>query len=338
MSIGKKQLQRLLKISAQLKENRYPNCNTLVEDFLKLDLENNMNIACSVKTIRRDIKTLQDDFDCPVEFDWGKNGYYLKHHGWNFDCPALFEEHEMLAMVLGARLAEEIFPEPLKNNIRQVVDFQLTYNNPDFLDTAIINSLTVIPGLKTNINAEIFMTIFNCWQNHEVVEITYRNINDMETLREIEPHALVYYGSSWYTKAKCLLRDETRNFAIHRIVAATAKDESFIPDSKIINDLNEDKFLEYDKVENIEIICNNSIKNFIEATPLHKDQITEKLNDEQTILKLPSMVEHELIQWVLYQAGVAEIISPKEIRQKVQAAAQKIVQRHNKREKLNATI
>jgi len=52
MSIGKKQLQRLLKISAQLKENRYPNCKTLVEDFLKLDLENNMNIACSTTAIK----------------------------------------------------------------------------------------------------------------------------------------------------------------------------------------------------------------------------------------------------------------------------------------------
>jgi len=328
MSIGKKQLQRLLKIAAQLKENRYPNCKTFVEDFRKLDIENNINIACSSKTIRRDIKTLQDDFNCPVEFDWGKNGYYLKHHGWNFDCPALFEELEMLAMVLGARLAEEIFPEPLKNNIRQVVDFQLTYNNPDFLDTAIINSLTVIPGLKTSINAEIFMTIFNCWQNHEVVEITYRNINDVESVREIEPHALVYYGCSWYTKAKCLLRDEIRSFAIHRIVAATKKGSYFEPDSKIINDLNEDKFLDYDEVKDIKIICDNDIKNFIEATPLHKDQSTEKFNDKQLLLTIPAMVEHELIQWVLYQAGMAEIKSPTEMRQKVQAAAQKIAQKH----------
>ncbi len=328
MSIGKKQLQRLLKIAAQLKENRYPNCKTFVEDFRKLDIENNINIACSSKTIRRDIKTLQDDFNCPVVFDWGKNGYYLKHHGWNFDCPALFEEHEMLAMVLGARLAEEIFPEPLKNSIRQVVDFQLTYNNPDFLDTAIINSLTVSPGLKTDINAEIFMTIFNCWQNHEVVEITYRNINDVETVREIEPHALVYYGCSWYTKAKCLLRDEIRNFAIHRIVAATEKEKYFEPDNKIINDLNEDKFLNYDEVKNIEIICNNAIKNFIEAIPLHKDQITEKLNDEQLLLKIPSIVEHEVIKWVLYQSGMAEIISPPEMRRKVQGLAKIIMQNH----------
>jgi predicted DNA-binding transcriptional regulator YafY len=331
MSIGKKQLQRLLKIAAQLKENRYPNCNTLVEDFRRLDIENNMNIACSSKTIRRDMKVLQDDFNCPVEFDWGKNGYYLKHHGWNFDCPALFEEHEMLAMVLGARLAEEIFPEPLKNNIRQVVDFQLTYNNPDFLDKAIINSLTVFPGLKTDINAEIFMTIFNCWQNHEVVEITYSNINDVESVREIEPHSLVYYGSSWYTKARCLLRDEIRSFAIHRIVAATEKERYFEPDSKIITDLNDDKFLDYDEVKDIKIICDNGIKNFIEATPLHKDQSTEKFNDEQILLTIPSMAEHELIQWTLYQAGMAEITAPIEMRQKVKEAAQEIMQKHKRK-------
>jgi len=328
MSIGKKQLQRLLKIAAQLKENRYPNCNTLVADFRKLDIENNMNIACSVKTIRRDIKTLQDDFKCPVEFDWGKNGYYLKHHGWNFDCPALFEEHEMLAMVLGARLAEEIFPEPLKSSIRQAVDFQLTYNNPDFLDKAIINSLTVIPGLKANITAEIFMTIFSCWQNHEIVEIKYHTINDLETIRLIEPHALVYYSNSWYTKARCLLRNEIRNFAIHRIFAATKKEKYFTPDSKIINDLNEDKFLDYDEITDIKILCDHSIKNYLEATPLHKDQSLKKLNDNQLLLNLPSMPEHEVIQWTLYQSGKAQIITPIEMRRKVQTAAQEIAQKH----------
>ena len=125
-----------------------------------------------------------------------------------------------------------------------------------------------------------------------------------------------------------LLRDEIRTFAIHRIVAATEKEKYFEPDSKIISDLNDDKFLDYDEVKDIKVICDNGIKNFIEATPLHKDQGTEKLNDEQILVKIPSMVEHELIQWTLYQAGMAEIIAPKEMRQKVQEAAQQIVQKH----------
>ena len=329
MSIGKKQLQRLLKISAQLKENRYPNCNTLVEDFRKLDIENDMNIACSYKTIRRDIKTLRDDFNCPVEFDWSKNGYYLKHHGWNFDCPVLFEEHEMLAMVLGARLAEEIFPAPLKNSIRQVVDFQLTHNNPDFLDKAIINSLTVSPRLKTNINAEIFMTIFSCWQNHEVVKITYRNINNTETVREIEPHALVYYGNSWYTKARCLLRNEIRNFAIHRIISTEATNYEFTPDKAIIDGLQDNKFLDYEEVTGIEFICSNYIKNFLEAVPLHRDQTVIPYNDEHFLLKVPSMPEHELIQWTLYQAGDAALLKPIRLRQSIKDAAHKLLQLHN---------
>ena len=71
-----------------------------------------------------------------------------------------------------------------------------------------------------------------------------------------------------------------------------------------------------------------SIKNFIEATPLHKDQITEKLNDKQLLLKIPSIVEHEVIKWVLYQSGMAEIISPPEMRRKVQGLAKIIMQNH----------
>jgi len=328
MSIGKKQLQRLLKIAAQLKENRYPNCKTLVEDFRKLDIENNINIACSSKTIRRDIKTLQDDFNCPVEFDWGKNGYYLKHHGWNFDCPALFEEHEMLASVLGARLAEEIFPEPLRGSIRQAVDFQLSQNNPDFLDTAIVNSLSVFPGLKAQIDAETFMTVFCCWQNHNLVEIKYRDISEQVTTRQIEPHALVYYGTSWYIKARCLLRDEIRNFAIHRIISTEALEYEFTPDKAIVDGLLEDKFLNYEEVTDIEFICINRIKNFLEAGPLHRDQSIKPYDDDHFLFKVPAMPEHELIQWILYQAGDATLLKPEQPKQKIREAAERLLKQH----------
>jgi len=40
------------------------------------------------------------------------------------------------------------------------------------------------------------------------------------------------------------------------------------------------------------------------------------------------MPEHEVIQWTLYQSGKAEIITPIEMRQKVQAAANTIAQNH----------
>ena len=59
MPIGKKQLQRLVRLVAQLKENRYPNCSSFAETMRKADLYENLNVACTAKTVFRDIQRLE---------------------------------------------------------------------------------------------------------------------------------------------------------------------------------------------------------------------------------------------------------------------------------------
>ena len=116
MPVQKSQLHRLKRIASLLKENRYPNSETLVKEFRRIAVEEDLKINCSKKTILRDLKLLEQEFNCPLAFDRARNGYYLKHHGWDFISPALLDENEMLAAVIGGRIAEEIFPSPLKKN------------------------------------------------------------------------------------------------------------------------------------------------------------------------------------------------------------------------------
>ena len=89
---------------------------------------------------------LKRDFNAPIDFDPSRNGYYLTHHEWTFSCPQIFDDSCMLSAVLGARVAEHIFPQPMKKQIRDAVNYLLANNNPDFLDTAQVDSLVVIPS------------------------------------------------------------------------------------------------------------------------------------------------------------------------------------------------
>ena len=147
MPLQKSQMHRLMRIAALLKENRYPNSETLVKEFRRMAVEEELEIECGRKTVLRDMKILENEFGCPLAFDRARNGYYLKSHTWDFIAPALLDENEMLAAVIGARIAEEIFPAPLKNKIRNAVDFLLQNNNPDFLDTANMEGLNILSGL-----------------------------------------------------------------------------------------------------------------------------------------------------------------------------------------------
>ncbi|MDD5697881.1 MAG: WYL domain-containing protein [Victivallaceae bacterium] len=330
MPLNKKQIFRLQKFVGQLKENRYPNCRSFSAELHRVDCDYNRNIACSAKTIQRDIQLLRNEFGCPLAFDFERNGYYLKHHGWNFDIPLLQEEHEMMAAVLGARVAENIFPEPLRGNIRQAVDTLLANVNPDFLDKAFIKSLTIIPGLKVSIDPDIFMTIYQAWQEHEAIQINYLDVNGNSTSRLIEPHALVYYECAWYIKGFCLLRQEIRNFAMHRIVEAEHGNKYFEPDQQIIDSLLNDHFLEYLEVSDIQVRCANSIRGYVLSNPLHRCQTFTPDGPNYFLLHIPAMPEHELIQWVLYQGGNVELRHPVELCSKIADAAEKILEKHTK--------
>ena len=48
MPENKKQLMRLIKLVAELKENRYPNRHSFAEKLRKSDIDGNMKVSCKV--------------------------------------------------------------------------------------------------------------------------------------------------------------------------------------------------------------------------------------------------------------------------------------------------
>ena len=47
----------------------------------------------------------------------------------------------MLALIIGGRIAEDVFPDPVRARISRAVDEILKGNSPDFLETTLIHSL-----------------------------------------------------------------------------------------------------------------------------------------------------------------------------------------------------
>ncbi len=327
MPVNKKQLLRLIKLVAELKENRYPNCQAFADKLLKLDQYQNENVACKAKTIQRDIKTLKDDFGAPIEFDFKNNGFYLASHGWNFECPILQDE-EMMASVFGAKVAEDIFPEPVKSQIRKAVDTQLAGNNPDFLDTTFIKTLIVASGVKVKIDPGIFKTVFGAWQKRNALDIKYRAPDGTVSERLVEPHVLTYLNDSWYIKGFCLKSNAIRLFAIHRIQSAKITDKTFEPDKKIINSVIEGDVYGYDKIKDVEIWLSPESARYAKE---HKRRKGEKLTfnkDGSAVLHLLETASYEIIKWVMSECGNAKVLKPAELINKIARISQDITSKH----------
>ena len=314
MPLQKAQLHRLTRIAAMLKENRYPNSESLVREFRRIAVEEELEIDCSRKTILRDMKTLEFEFQCPLAFDRARNGYYLKRHDWDFIAPALLDENEMLASVIGARISEDIFPSPLKNRIRNAVDYLLQNHNPDFLDTANLASLTILSGLYIQLDREIFMKIFETWQTHRTVKIAYADYRGHLTERVFEPHTLVFYNNSWYSKGFCRLKKQPRTFALHRIRSAEPLPEHFTPDEKIIRSVTVDDFLGFEKVRNVKLKITEMLRDVLAVRPLHSRQ---SFLPDGTV-EIPAVSREILFPFLLAQQGLAELLEPAGLRQEFQ--------------------
>lgn len=323
MIINKKQLYRLIRLASELKQNRYPNCKSFADEMMKCEME------CSTKTIQRDIVLLKDYYKAPIEFDYAMNGYYLKHHGWEFSAP-LYSESELLSSVLGAKIAEDIMPEPLKSQIKESVGQILSSNNPDFLDTATINTFIASSGVEVKINPKIFGALFNCWQKHNSVEIIYEALHGKESLRTIDPYVITYYNSAWYVKAFCHLRNDIRVFAVHRIRKANPADKTFEVPKDIMKGTIVGRPFNFQEVSDVELWCSNEISGYvIERASANKQEYTSN-NDGSIKLSIKSAPYHTLVRWILSEGSNIKVIKPDSLVKDIKATAYKILKLYKK--------
>lgn len=318
-----KKLKRWMSLAAALKENLYPNC----ESFSR-ECNANARCECSAKTVQRDIKALKEYFHAPIEFSYEHNGYYLTHHGWNFECPIL-EENQLVARVLSAKIAEDIAPNNLRDKIIADKNEMLTQNNPNFLDSALIKSFFVASGLSVSINPEVFESVFNAWVEHRCLKIKYRDSLGQITNRIIEPHALVYLEAAWFIRANCHERDACRTFAVHRILETSMTEYEFTPDSKLIDNVIQGELFDYPPVKNILLECEESVIQLIEERPIHSKQKIKKTEDKIHTVSIPLSSEYALLRWIFNQQGRVRLLEPLKTKNKIAAMLKKMLEKHS---------
>lgn len=323
--LPRKQLHRLARIASLLKKNAYPTPDSLVAEFDAMELYKGLNVKCGVKTVLRDIKVLKSEFDCPVEYDRIKPGYYLRHHGWDFNCPADLTETGMMALILGAKLAEDIFPDPVRGRVQTAVDEILKGNTPDFLDTTCVKSLKIFAESGAVDVSEAFPVVFEAWQMHRRLKITYDDLKGSVTERVVDPQVLFLYDKEWRIKAFCHLKSALRTFVIGRMVHAEMLDGTFEPDMKIIDSVSLDTLVSYRKIENVQIRLTGDARKFALSNKMHSGQtITPEDGGKSWLFRIPAVPLEVAVPWIMSQKGDAIPLAPQEVVDAVKAAAQKI--------------
>jgi len=178
-----------------------------------------------------------------------------------------------------------------------------TTNNPDFLDTAYLNSLVISSGLKVTIDPDVFNCIFESWKTHTAADIVYKDVEDRFSKRRIDTHVLAFQDSAWFIRAFCHKQNSIRTFAVHRIIGAKLSDRSFEPDEDLIRKVKQEGPFVYRPVKNARLICDMAIKKYLIEKPLHRNQVIKNAGKEKFSLFIPEIWDADLVHWVSQQGA-----------------------------------
>jgi len=328
MSNKGQQLLRQLKMIAEMKKGNYPNTQTISKLFEQCEGDKGAPMGCSARTIMRDISQLQLEYGAPIEYDATYKGYFLKNPSWEFKCPVLQEDFVSMA-ILGTRLAEDIVPEPLKTDIDNAITQTLTTNSSEFFDAAMINSILCASGVKASIDPVVFKTLFDAWRRKRTVTLKYRDPKGKESEHNFEPHIIVFHKGLWYVKGYTCNTREVRIYACQRIVEAKRNPQGFETDRKLIEDTRKKGLFIYPKLSGIKLHCDASIAFYIyEQQKIFKSKI-ERQEDDSLIVSLNPTIEHDVIRWILAEAGRIQVLEPASLREKVAEAGREITRRNS---------
>ena len=317
MPINKKQLLRLIRFVAELRKNNYPNAASFTRKLRETDLEENLNMSCSERTVMRDLETLRNDFHAPISFSPENNGYFLTNPYWELKVPFMDDDMVMSAM-LGAQLAGKIIPSPVKEQIRDAVDNSIADNSSELLDHTYIETLLIASCGKTTIPPEIFGTVFQAWRERHVLHLVYqKGLTGEVSERDFEPHIVAYHKGNWYLKGVNIADNKVIVLAIFRIRKAELTEHTFEIRKDILRQTEKEGLFDYPKIENIKVKCAPEIAYYLYEQQKAKKLVITPQEDGSMIVVLPPSPEVEAVRWILGEGGNVEVLEPQWLRGKI---------------------
>ncbi len=177
----------------------------------------------SVRTIYRDIADLQAS-GVPIEGEAGV-GYVMRS---GFDLPPLmFTQEEIVALVLGARMAAAWGGTRTVTAARDALS-KIESVLPDAGEARAALARLYAPNYALCDAERIRLDLLDAAvARQETVRLAYRTEDGTASERRVRPLGLWFWGATWTLVAWCELRDDFRMFRIDRIAAVTATGERY---------------------------------------------------------------------------------------------------------------
>lgn len=295
-------LERVFYFHREIQRGNYPNSRDIVEQF-----------EVSLPTAKRDVSYLRDRLLAPITFDPQKNGYFYEEG--DFRLP--FEESPRIVFLLA--VLGKLAGEAGLGGLAEVHKLKKRLSGMISGDYGkIITALQVQWIEVEEIEQIIFETIIEAIVKDRMVDLHYKSLDGSSSQRSVAPLQILNYQGRWYLYAYCSLRQEDRLFHMGRVITAEISEEA--PPTHINFEQNQ---LEHSfgifqgkPRYNAEILFTSTAAELVGNQYWHADQKIRRVKNG-IILELPVSDDREILMKILQYGGMAKVLSPVELADRV---------------------
>ncbi|PTX91322.1 WYL domain-containing protein [Opitutus sp. ER46] len=327
VQLSRPPLERMLRIHDELRRGTLTNCSKLVKI-----------LSVCRKTVLRDLAFMRDRLDLPIEFDPLIQAYRYTHPVSAFPTVHV-TEGELLALLVAQRALEQYRGTPFHRSL-EIAFEKLAGGLRDKISFSPADELKAVSfknvGLgKTDL--AIFNALSGAVLRQEEVEFDYRKPGESaRSHRRVRPYHLAHRENLWYLVAFDVERGGLRTFAVPRIAGVQVlkqkfeKPADFSPDAFFADALG--VLGGRGDAHDVVIRFAAGAADRVREREWHESQELRDLPDGRVELKLKLGALPEVERWVLGWGAAAEVIGPRELRQRVAETAASIAAKYGKRE------
>ena len=308
-------LERMLRIHDDLRRGAFTNCTKLAGA-----------LEVSRKTIVRDIAFMRDRLNLPIEFDPQLNAYRYTHPVSAFPTVQV-SEGELLALLVARKALEQYRGTPFHRQLEISFD-KLTGGLKDRISFSPADELQSVSFKNAGIgkaDMAVFNTLSSAVLRQHEVAFNYRKPGETKTVpRRVQPYHLAHRENLWYLVAFDCERQALRTFALPRLSAPRALPETFVrppdfsPEKFFANALG---VLSGERDYRVVIRFTAAVADRVREREWHESQEWRDLPAGGLELKLRLGALPEIERWVLTWGVDAEVIQPKELRERLKVTA-----------------
>ncbi len=312
-------IERMLRIHEELRRGAFTNCSKLAR-----------LLEVSRKTIVRDIAFMRDRLELPIEFDARINAYRYTHPVSAFPTVQV-TEGELLALLVARKALEQYRGTPFHRQLEASFE-KLTGGLKDRISFSPADELQSVSFKNVGLgkaDMAVFNSLSGATLRQNEVEFDYRKAGEKKSARRrVRPYHLAHRENLWYLVAFDTQRSALRTFALPRISDPKVLTVPFVRPA----DFSPEKFfatalgvLGGNRDYRVVIRFAAAVADRVREREWHESQELRDLPDGGLEVQLRLGALPEIERWILTWGCDAEVLQPRELRDRLRQAAASLV-------------